>query len=54
LVLLVFPITFTLTPFLVKKGHSAGEVEKMHASWVKSCLLKVTLWSYPYVKDGDF
>jgi hypothetical protein len=23
-------------------------------AWVKSCLLQVTLWSYPYVKDGDF
>ena len=51
---LVFPVTFTLKPFLAKKGHSAEEVEKMHAAWVKSCLLQVTLWSHPYVKDGDF
>jgi hypothetical protein len=29
-------------------------VEKMYAAWVKSCLLQVTLWSHPYVKDGDF
>jgi hypothetical protein len=54
LLLLVFPVTFTLKPFLAKKGHSAEEVEKMYAAWVKSCLLQVTLWSYPYVKDGDF
>jgi hypothetical protein len=52
--LLVFPVTFTLKPFLAKKGHPAEEVEKMHAAWVKSCLLQVTLWSHPYVKDGDF
>jgi hypothetical protein len=52
--LLVFPITFTLKPFLSKKGHSDAEVDKMHAAWVKSCLLQVTLWSHPYVKDGDF
>jgi hypothetical protein len=52
--LLVFPVTFTLKPFLAKKGHSAEDVEKMHAAWVKSCLLQVTLWSHPYVKDGDF
>jgi hypothetical protein len=26
----------------------------MYLAWVKSCLLQVTLWSYPYVKDGDF
>jgi hypothetical protein len=54
LFLLVFPVTFTLKPFLAKKGHSAEDVEKMYAAWVKSCLLQVTLWSHPYVKDGDF
>jgi Protoglobin len=54
LFLLGFPVTFTLKPFLAKKGHSGGDVEKMYAAWVKSCLLQVTLWSYPYVKDGDF
>ena len=51
---MVFPVTFTLRPFLAKKGHSAEEVEKMYAAWVKSCLLQVTLWSHPYVKEGDF
>ncbi len=54
LFLLVFPITFTLKPFLAKRGHAAEEVEKMYTAWVKSCLLQVTLWSYPYVKEGDF
>ena len=54
LFLLIFPVTFTLKPFLAKKGHTAEEVEKMYAAWLKSCLLQVTLWSYPYVKDGDF
>ncbi|MGH9617245.1 MAG: protoglobin domain-containing protein [Acidobacteriaceae bacterium] len=54
LFLLVFPVTLTLKPFLAKKGNSAEEVEKMHAAWVKSCLLQVTLWCHPYVKDGDF
>lgn len=51
---LIFPVTFTLKPFLTKKGHSADDVDKMHAAWVKSCLLQMTLWSYPYVRDGDF
>lgn len=50
----IYPITTTLKPFLAKKGHSAEEVEKMHQAWVKSVILQVTLWSYPYVKDGDF
>ncbi len=54
LFLLIFPVTATLKPFLAKQGHSAEDVEKMHAAWVKSCLLQMTLWSHPYVKDGDF
>ncbi len=51
---LIFPVTFTLRPFLAKKGHASEEVDQMYAAWVKSCLLQVTLWSHPYVKDGDF
>ncbi|MDB4988917.1 MAG: protogloblin ApPgb, partial [Myxococcaceae bacterium] len=51
---LVFPVTFTLRPVLAKKGHSAEVVEKMHAAWLKSCLLQITLWSQPYVKEGDY
>lgn len=54
LFLLAFPVTFTLKPFLSGKGHSAKEVEKMYLAWVKSCLLQLTLWSYPYIKEGDF
>jgi hypothetical protein len=51
---LAFPVTFTLKPFLAKKGSSPEDVEKMHAAWVKSVILQVTLWSHPYVKEGDF
>ena len=51
---LVFPVTATLKPFLAKSGHSDEEVNKMHAAWVKSLLLQVTLWSHAYVRDGDF
>lgn len=51
---LIFPVTFTLKPFLAKKGHSADDVENMYAAWLKSCLLQVTLWSHPYVKTDDF
>jgi Protoglobin len=54
LFLLIVPVTTTLKPFLASKGHSADEVDKMHAAWVKSCLLQVSLWSCPYVKDGSF
>lgn len=50
----VFPVTYTLKPFLAKKGHSAEAVDKMYAAWLKSCLLQMTLWTQPYVKEGDF
>lgn len=51
---LLVPVTTTLKPFLGKQGHSPAEIEAMHAAWVKSVLLQVTLWSHPYVKAGDF
>ncbi len=51
---IVFPITATLRPFLEKKGHAATDVDGMAAAWLKSVLLQVTLWSHPYVHDGDF
>lgn len=51
---LVFPVTFTLKPFLAKKGHSTQDVDAMYNAWLKSCLLQVSLWSHAYVKDGDF
>ncbi|MEZ4703247.1 MAG: protoglobin domain-containing protein [Rhodothermales bacterium] len=51
---LIFPVTFTLRPFLTAKGHSDADVESMYAAWLKSCLLQVTLWSFPYIKPGDF
>lgn len=50
----IVPATTTLKPLLAKQGHSTCEVEKMHAAWVKSCLLKVTLWSQPYINAGEF
>lgn len=50
----VYPIVATLKPFLARKGHSAEEVDGMYQAWLKSLLLQVTLWSQPYIKDGDF
>ncbi len=52
--LLFYPITATLKPFLEKGGHSPAEVDRMHQAWVKSVLLQVALWSYPYVREGDY
>lgn len=52
--LLVYPVTATLKPFLASKGHPRDDVERMHQAWIKAVLLQVTLWSYPYIHDGDF
>jgi Protoglobin len=51
---LLVPITTTLKPFLADGGATAEEVEAMHQAWVKTVLLQVILWSYPYVREGDF
>ena len=51
---LLVPITTTLKPFLAEGGATAEEVEAMHQAWVKTVLLQVILWSYPYVREGDF
>ncbi len=51
---LTIPVTTTIRPFLAKGGHSAEEVDKMQAAWVKSVLMQTILWSYPYVNDGEF
>ena len=50
----IYPITATMEQFLAKGGHSAEEVEKMHQAWFKSVVLQVTLWSWPYVREGDY
>ena len=50
----VYPITATVKPFLARKGHAAEEVGKMHRAWFKAVVLQVTLWSRPYVREGDF
>jgi len=51
---LVMPISITMKPFLAGKGHSADEVEAMHAAWTKAVLLQAILWCRPYVREGDF
>ena len=51
---LAVPISVTMKPFLAGKGHSAGEVDTMHAAWSKAVLLHAILWCRPYVTEGDF
>lgn len=50
----IVPITVTIKPFLVKKGHTPEQIEAMHAAWFKALVLQVILWSVPYAKDSLF
>jgi hypothetical protein len=54
LIAFVVPLTATMKPFLAKKGHSAADVERMHAAWFKAVTLTAALWAQPYVADGQF
>lgn len=46
------PVIVGAKGFLAAKGHSAEDVERMHAAWTKSVLLQVALWSRPYLSNG--
>jgi hypothetical protein len=48
IVALIAPITATIRPFLASKGHTAEQVDAMHAAWTKSVIVQVALWSQPY------
>jgi hypothetical protein len=50
----IYPFTMIARPFLAAKGHSETEVDAMFGAWSKAVLLQIVLWSYPYVKEGDF
>ncbi|MCS6873954.1 MAG: protoglobin domain-containing protein [Pyrinomonadaceae bacterium] len=54
MVAFIYPITATIKSFLEKKGHDAETVQKMHDAWFKAVVLTVILWTYPYVKEGEF
>jgi len=40
--------------FLAKNGHSPEVVSRMYDAWWKSMILQATLWSQPYIREGDF
>lgn len=50
----IYPITATMKSFLAKKGHSQTDVDGMHNAWFKAVTLTVILWTYPYIKPGEF
>lgn len=54
MVAFIFPITFTIKQFLQKSSAAKEDIEKMYNAWFKAVVLSVTLWCYPYVKEGEF
>ncbi len=50
----IYPITYTIRSFLEKKGHSPEDVDKMYQAWQKSVILQDIIWTYPYIKEGEF
>lgn len=50
----IYPIAATMKPFLANGEHTAEQIDKMHDAWFKAVTIQVTLWSYPYAKEGDF
>lgn len=39
---------------LADGDHSEAKIGAMYYDWFKSAVLQVTLWSYPYVPEGDW
>ncbi|MEM0471700.1 MAG: protoglobin domain-containing protein [Sulfolobales archaeon] len=54
MVAFIYPITATIKSFLARKGDPPDVVEKMYNAWFKSIVLQIAIWSYPYVKEGDW
>ncbi len=50
----IYPITATIKTFLEKKGHPSSDVEGMHNAWFKAVTLSVILWTFPYIRTGEF
>jgi hypothetical protein len=47
-------IVAPMRPFLAAEGHPEEIVNRMYDAWWKAVILQVTLWSQPYIREGDF
>src|SRR5580704_13426758 len=43
----------TIRPYLASKGHSSGDVDKMHFAWRKSLQLQTALWAKLYMDAAN-
>ncbi len=54
MVAFIYPISATIRPFLAASGRSAADVDRMQAAWTKAITLQAILWTYPYIREGQF
>jgi hypothetical protein len=54
LIAFIYPITATIKSFLCAKNHSQEEIDGMFTAWFKAVTLTVILWTYPYIREGEF
>lgn len=47
-------IVVPMKAFLTRKGHSPEIVSRMYDAWWKITILSTTLWTQPYIREGDF
>jgi len=50
----VAAIVVPMRAFLARKGHPPEIVNRMYDAWWKSMILQATLWTQPYMREGDF
>lgn len=54
LVAFVYPITATIRNFLTNKNLQQQDIDCMMNAWFKAVTLTVILWTYPYIREGEF
>ena len=54
IIALTAPICNTIKQFMEKGGLKGEELEKAHQAWIKAVVLQVSIWSYPYAKEGEW
>lgn len=48
------PVLGALRKHLTRAGASGQQADEMERAWRKSLLLQLTLWSEPYVREGEY
>jgi hypothetical protein len=54
LVAFIYPITSTIRNFLANKNKPQEDIDCMMNAWFKAVTLTVVLWTYPYIREGEF